>query len=100
MAGRPVKAAEKIVALDSRMSEVVRLFFDYLPGMYSTKRPDEPIGQDWYYAMMALIEASERIEALGEALCDKAGVTWGETKARIAEIQGESAKAEPVTAGG
>ena len=91
--------AEKIVALDSKLSEVVRALLEYIPGDYSTKRPDDPIGQAWHSAMMGLIEAAERIEALGEALCDKADITWEQAKTRIAELQAESEQREAVAMG-
>ena len=100
MAGRPVKMAEKITALESKLSEVMRLFLGYIPSAYGNKRPDDPLGQAWNDAMNALVEAQEHLEELGEMLRNKAGTIWEETTARIAELQGEPVKAEPVAAGG
>ncbi len=100
MAGRPIKMAEKVTALEAKMSEVFRLFLDCLPDQYSNRRPTDPLGQAWNDTMNAFDEAEEYLEELAEMLREKAGVTWEATKARIAELQGESVKAEPAAAGG
>ena len=89
--------AVKVTALEGKMVEVMRLFLGYIPNAYGNKRSDDPLGQAWYDVMEAMNVAEEQLEELGEMIRDKAGITWEEARAAIAESQEQPATAEPVT---
>ncbi len=91
-----MKMAEKITALEAKMNEVYKLLLEYMPDLYSNQRPTDELGEAWRNALDEIREADHTLSELGDMLRDKAGTTLEQTKARIAELQGQSAPAEPV----
>ena len=99
MAGRPVKMAEKVTALEAKMNEVYKLLLEYTPSQYVDRPPTDELGEAWRNALDEIREADHTLSELGDMLRDKAGTTLEQTRARIAELQRQSAQAEPIAAG-
>ena len=111
MAGRPMRKAKQVTALEAKMvevrelmDEVCELFDGYMPDHYYDRTPAElsndPRGKAWVDAFEAIDNASDLVGDLGDILREKAGVTLEDTKAAIAEQQDNPARAEAVPTGG
>jgi hypothetical protein len=111
MAGRPMRKAEQVTALEDKMcelrelmDEVCELFDDHMPDHYNDRTPTElsrdPRGKAWVDASEAIDHASDLVGDLGDILREKAGITLEEAKAAIAEQRGRPARAETVATGG
>ena len=111
MAGRPMRKAKQITALEAkmaevceRMAEVCELFDGYMPDHYNDRTPTElsndPRGQAWVDASEAIDNASDLLGDLGDILREKAGTILEETKSAIAESQEEPTRVASVSTGG
>ena len=111
MAGRPMRKAKQVTALEAKMvevrelmDEVCELFDGYMPDHYNDRTPTElsrdPRGKAWVDALRAIENASDFLGDLGMILREKAGITLEEAEAAIATSQEEPARAETVAAGG
>ncbi len=111
MAGRPMRKAKQVTALEAKMvevrelvDEVCELFDGYMPDHYNDRTPTElsrdPRGKAWVDASEAIDNATDLLGDLGHMLREKAGITLEEAKAGIAESQEEPARAETVPTGG
>ncbi len=111
MAGRPMRKAKQVTALEAKMAEarelmdeVAGLMDDYMPDHYNDRTTAElsrdPRGKAWVDASEAIDHASDLVEDLGDILREKAGITLEEAKAAIAEQRGKPARAETVATGG
>ncbi len=105
MAGRPMRKAKQVTALEAKMAElrelmdeVCELFDGYMPDHYndrtSTELSNDPRGRAWMDASEAIEHTSDLVGDLGDILREKAGITLEEAKAGIATSQEEPAKAE------
>ncbi len=111
MAGRPMRKAKQVTALEDKMcelrelmDEVCELFDGYMPDHYHDRTPTElsrdPRGKAWVDASKAIDNATDFVGDLGDILREKAGITLEEAKAGIATSQEESAKAETAPTAG
>ena len=111
MAGRPMRKAKQVTALEAKMDEVrelmdevCELFDGHMPDHYHDRTPTElsrdPRGKAWVDASEAIDNASDLLGDLGVMLREKAGITLEEAKAAIAASEEESASAEAVPTGG
>ena len=111
MAGRPMRKAKQVTALEDKMAklcelmgEVCEQFDDYMPDHYHDRTEAElsrdPLGKAWVAASKAVDHADDLVGDLGVMLREKAGVTLEDARAAIAESQEEPAKAETVATGG
>ncbi len=104
MAGRPIRMAKKVTALEEKMAEVSELANDYMPDQYNNRTrkdlSEDPLGKAWKDALDKICDADDFLGDLGVMLREKAGITLDQAKAGIAEAEEEPTRAETVATGG
>ena len=104
MAGRPIRMAKKVTALEEKMAEVSELANDYMPDPYNNRTrkdlSEDPLGKAWKDALDKICDAEDFLGDLGVMLREKADITLEHAKAGIAEPEEEPARVETVPTGG
>jgi len=104
MAGRPIRMAKKVTALEEKMAEVSELANDYMPDQYNNRTrkdlSEDPLGKAWKDALDKICDAEDFLGDLGVMLREKADITLEHAKAGIAEPEEEPARVETVPTGG
>ena len=104
MAGRPIRMAKKVTALEEKMAEVSELANDYMPDQYNnrtrTDLSEDPLGKAWKDALDKICDAEDFLGDLGLMLREKAGITLEQAKAGIAELEEDPARVETAPTGG
>ncbi len=111
MAGRPMRKAKQITALEAKMAEVCELmaevcelFEDYMPDQYNNRTrkdlSEDPLGKAWKDALDKICDAEDFLGDLGVMLREKADITLEQAKAGIVEPEEEPTKAETAPTGG
>ena len=104
MAGRPIRMAKKVTALEEKMAEVSELANDYMPDQYNNRTrkdlSEDPLGKAWKDALDKICDAEEFLGDLGVMLREKAGITLEDAKAGVAEPEEEPTRVEIAPTGG
>ncbi len=104
MAGRPIRMAKKVTALEEKMAEVSELANDYMPDQYNNRTrkdlSEDPLGKAWKDALDKICDADDFLGDLGVMLREKAGITLDQAKAGIGEPEEEPTRAETAPTGG
>ncbi|MCH8858017.1 MAG: hypothetical protein IID54_00395 [Proteobacteria bacterium] len=104
MAGRPIRMAKKVTALEEKMVEVSELANDYMPDQYNNRTrkdlSEDPLGKAWKDALDKIGDAEDFLGDLGVMLREKADITLEQAKAGIAEAEEEPTRVETAPTGG
>ena len=92
MAGRPRKMAKRVSAFEQRALDLFNDMFDARPEQYREHpNEDDPLNAAWNDAVGAVTSAMNELEALGDLLREKAGITDpGPTAVYFAEIRAQA----------
>ncbi len=104
MAGRPIRMAKQVTALEQKMAEVSELANDYMPDQYNNRTrkdlSEDPLGKAWKDALDKICDAEDFLGDLGVMLREKAGITPEDAKAGVAEPEVEPPRVEIAPTGG